>query len=116
MIARWHSKLLNRIPIERELEVVLVRIWRIIKSSLSRSYINWIGALDRVTFSCLSLEIRDKCSAPFSKEEIEEAVFNLGEILLIRKEERRWFLFRVYSGFMGFVRSGSHKVMEECWH
>lgn len=52
-------------------------------------------------------------STPFSKEEIEEAVFNLEEILLIIKKEIRWFFFRVYSGF---VRSGSHKVMEECWH
>lgn len=34
MIARWHSKLFNRIPIEREFVVVLVRVWRINSSSI----------------------------------------------------------------------------------
>lgn len=67
----------------------------------------------------LVLQNQRKSSAPFSKEEIEEAVFNVQsrEDLTNNKIiNTMWFLFRVYSGFMGFVRSGSHKVMEECWH
>lgn len=97
---------------------MLVRVWSIFESSLSRSYINRIGAIDDAVlgdFFVLVLGNKRQMfgSTPFSKEEIEEVVFNLEGILLIIKKEIRWFFFRVYSGF---VRSGSHKVMEECWH